>query len=248
MKLVNLCFLLLLFIYMYISKLENKKISFVGAVGTLLTSGILFPLLLNSSDKLVKKIKDLINYFLYTMFVILLFGRLDVLLTSIDKIMFLKRFSGSKVSFINRFIQYTHFIPNCFIALNDSPTEQNAWRLTGLHSINIFGILIFIVCIISFIIYKKDKITRLSFIWITYSFFILCVLGWGTAENGLTLYILYFSWAFVILIFNFVKYILEKLKLQKFSKQIIITIAISMLIYNLYDISKMIIYLSKFKV
>ena len=38
--------------------------------------------------------------------------------------------------------------------------------------------------------------------WLLYSFIILCVFGWGTAENGLILYSLYFSWAAFILIFS----------------------------------------------
>ncbi|MBQ3759905.1 MAG: hypothetical protein IJJ91_02125 [Synergistaceae bacterium] len=40
--------------------------------------------------------------------------------------------------------------------------------------------------------------------WLLYSFIILCVFGWGTAENGLILYSLYFSWAVFILMFSLV--------------------------------------------
>ena len=44
-----------------------------------------------------------------------------------------------------------------------------------------------------------------------FSVVIMLVMGWGTTENGLILYALYFSWPFFCLLFQLVEKIGEKL-------------------------------------
>lgn len=53
---------------------------------------------------------------------------------------------------------------------------------------------------------------QVSAFWVLYSIIILCFVGFGTQENGLILYSLYFSWAFIILCYLlFIKIIKKSL-------------------------------------
>ena len=160
------------------------------------------------------------------------------------KMNFLIGFSGTKLSFIEKFEQYTHFIVNCFVSINGVP-GVDAWQLKAISSINILGIVMLILVTISFILNRKDKLSRISYYWTIFSFVLLCIVGWGTKENGLVLYSLYFSWALVVLMYNLLKYIFDKLKISKYFKYCIICIAILMLIYNLYNLNVMITWISQ---
>ena len=77
-----------------------------------------------------------------------------------------------------------------------------SWQLNPSNSINITGLIVIGLAFLGAFVSRKNKMCRLSFMWLLYSFVILCVIGWGTAENGLVLYSLYFSWAAFILIFS----------------------------------------------
>lgn len=51
---------------------------------------------------------------------------------------------------------------------------------------------------------RKERITKLSAVWLGFSFLLLGIVGWGTIDNGLMLYSLYFGWAFVCMIFRLI--------------------------------------------
>ena len=237
-------FWLITLIYMYIYNIQDRKLAFLGATGTLLTTGVTFPCIYNDKDKISTKIKKLVSAFFYSLFILLLLGRIDVIMKLPAKMNFLIVFSGTKLSFIEKFEQYTHFIVNCFVSINGVP-GVDAWQLKAISSINILGIVMLILVTISFILNRKDKLSRISYYWTIFSFVLLCIVGWGTKENGLVLYSLYFSWALVVLMYNLLKYIFDKLKISKYFKYCIICIAILMLIYNLYNLNVMITWISQ---
>ena len=78
-----------------------------------------------------------------------------------------------------------------------------------------FWMYLFLCILTFFIVNIKDKLNRISFYWVIFSFIILCVVGWGTLENGLILYALYFSWAIVILMYNLIKQIFNLINKEK---------------------------------
>lgn len=99
--------------------------------------------------------------------------------------------------------QYSEFIYYCFFSPSAGIHEGNfaSWQLDTIGEINYYGIAILIVAALGFFMNSRKKICRISFLWVIYSFLILCAIGWGTADNCLMLYALYFSWALYILIF-----------------------------------------------
>lgn len=239
-------FWLIALLYMYINKIEDRKISYLGATGSLLTTGVTFPLIYDKEDRISTKIKKIVNAFFYSVFVLLVLGRLDVIMKLPVKINSLLGFTGKKLSYIDKFQQYTHFILNCFVSINGE-TKIGAWGLKELSTMNLLGIIILVLVTISFILNKKDKLSKISYYWVIFSVLLLCVVGWGTQENGLVLYSLYFSWAFIILIYNLFKWIFNKLKINKYFKYCILSITVMILIFNLYNLNEMITYISQIK-
>ena len=120
-----------------------------------------------------------------------------------------------KVSFTDKIYQYTHFIESLFTATKGKIMNNDfnfiSYQLTPKTSISIIGIIILLIVFISFILNRKNKMALVSFLWILFSFILLVVVGWGTKENVLILYSLYFAWAFYSLIFL----LLNKIKNRK---------------------------------
>ena len=237
-------FWLILLLYMNINKIENRKLAMVGATGSLITTGIVFPMIYNKEDKISIRIKKIFMTLLFGIFIFLLFGKINMVLTLQEKIEILSKFTGKEVLFIDKFKQYTHFITNCFVSINAIGANE-IWCIRILHTINLEGILILVLSAISFIVNIKDKLNRISFYWVIFSFIILCVVGWGTLENGLILYALYFSWAIVILMYNLIKQIFNLINKEKAFYVFIVILSLILLIYNSYNIIQMLMFLSK---
>lgn len=127
-------FWLISLIYMYINKIEDRNITYIGATGSLLTTGIMFPLIYNKEDKIVVKFKKIIKALFYFLFILLLLGRLDIIMKAPLRLQSLFSFVGTKLSYLDKFKQYTHFILNCFISINGE-AKIGAWGLKELTNL-----------------------------------------------------------------------------------------------------------------
>ncbi len=136
-------------------------------------------------------------------------------------------FTGKKLSFNNKLKQFLYFVRTLFLApANNKIIIYNkyfCYRLGSIKNYSIIGIAIILLCLISFIINRKKIIAKISFLWIVYSFIILCLIGWGTKENSLILYSLYFFWAYIVLIFMLINNI-KNIKIKKITYLVIIII------------------------
>ena len=79
---------------------------------------------------------------------------------------------------------------------------------------------------------KNDKFSIISFIWIVFSYLIIGVIGWGTAENGTILYSLYFGWPYLVLIYKFLEYVCNKFKQKNLLTIITIILILVLLVIN----------------
>ena len=171
------------------------------------------------------------------MFIIIfiIFGQLPQVFCFVEKIQDLLNFSGEKILFNDRLAQYLAFIKSIFIApqssfILDKATILPAYRVMDVYGYSFVGIGILVLCLISLFLNRKNKMAIISSVWILFSFILLCVVGWGTAENGLILYSLYFSWAFIILLYLLVDKIIKN---KKFKFGIIISVCICLCIINI---------------
>ena len=92
------------------------------------------------------------------------------------------------------------------------------------------GIVILIAAVLGFLYSYKNKMSQIAVCWVGFSVVLLFLVGWGTAENGLILYSLYFAWAYLILIYQF---ICKWIRNEKAVLAVIGVFAVLMLLYNL---------------
>ncbi|ACS99109.1 hypothetical protein [Paenibacillus sp. JDR-2] len=212
-------FWLILFIYSYLFQWGRRDFFFIGAVGSLVTTGILFPLL-SQARKLKEWIKDMaVNAFKF-LAAATLFGQLPVILETHTEYKGLMAFSGAEVTTLDKWYQYVNFFASCFVwpsAGEDRTTFEHAsYQLRLVDSLNILGVIILVLAVIGFLLHYKDRFAQICMFWLAFSFVILFAVGWGTKENGLILYSFYYSWALFALIFKLANRLLARVQPLKF--------------------------------
>ena len=236
-------FWLIFVIYSYIMYKKATVISISAAGGTLLTSLVLIPTAYeneqcNNTCKIRSFVTAIEKGLLGFLGMLFAFGRLDVLLTFSEKTTQLSGFAGGE-SIVGRSKQYLSFISSCFIAPNAEIDYTQwhhlaAWQLSKsiITQINIIGIIIITLCLVSFIVNRKNMLTKISALWVCFSVILLCIVGWGSAENGMILYSLYFGWAFIVLLFQLVNWCSEKMNFKYFTPIISSIAIITLAIFN----------------
>ena len=200
---ISLFYVITTIYYFYQGK-DKINYLYLGAVGTLVTSGVLLPFL-SKYTTFKDWIKKVVHSFICFFCLFILSGQFAQIFTLADRVKLLSQFTGVNLGFSIRMNQFTNFIESIFL----SPTSEISKRYFDFgtyqqvepKTISIIGIIIFSLILISFIINRKNRIALISFCWILFSFFVLVVVGWGIAENGQILYGLYFAWAYYILFF-----------------------------------------------
>lgn len=227
-------FYLILAIYIYINNYEEINYMYVPAVGSLITTGVIFPTITKYKN-LKTWIKNVFKCFIAFMSISIVTGRVYEILMLKTKLTDLMRFSGKEVLFSDKIMQFINFISSIFIAPSSQIIENNGFYLYHLaetNNLNFFGIIFLILTVLGFILNKKDKFNIISMCWIVFSFIVLCVIGWGTIENGLILYSLYFDWAYISLIYMFA---LKLFKGNRTFKVFIIFISLTLFCINIYE-------------
>ncbi len=225
-------FYLILMIYVYYQSKVEVNYTYIASVGTLLTSGICLPFI-SKTKKIKIWFKNALKCALVFFIVMIIAGQFSEIVGVVDNLKSLLNYSGEKVTFIERFEQFLAFIQSIFLGPDTRVIQNTGYLSLLLEKVNgfsIFGIIILVICLISLILNRKNKMAKVSGLWILFSFVLLCVVGWGTAENGLILYSLYFSWAYIILIYLFIDKIVKN---ELIKRIIIIVLCISMFAFNI---------------
>lgn len=227
-------FYLITALYIYTKNSYKINYFYVPAVGTMITSGIIFPTITKFKN-LRQWLKNVFKCFCFYAAVLIIGGQLPQILNIQSQIKHLTTFTGQVVTFKSKVFQFTSFIKGIFIANPgkiDMIYNHPSYQLMQFESISIIGIIILILCILGYIMNKKMKFAKISILWILFSIVVLLLIGWGTAENGLILYGLYFSWAYLTLYFLFFKKIFKKDKL------FIATILLSCIIMLYFNVNE----------
>lgn len=118
------------------------------------------------------------------------------------------------VSFGQRFLQYANFISSCLISPADEEIvfTSSCFSLAPVERLNFFGVSALALLCVSFLWNHRDFACRCAFGWIAFSALILLGFGWGSVENIMPLYGLYFSWACLTLLFRLFQNIAETLR------------------------------------
>lgn len=229
-------FWLILSVYIIIEKIPSTDNVFIASTGSLVTNGVLLCTLIKKSD-FKKSLLQILKIGIYFVLICFIFGRGAYLLGIIDQIKNLLAFAGGKVSFIDRIGQYTIFLCDSFVA-PEFFVEGNFLRISPSTDINIIGLVVMCVCVISFILNMKNNIAKASGFWFLFSFILLIILGWGSSENGMLLYSLYFDWSIYSLIILMIEKIPAKLNIAKYS--IYLLILMTLVVFNVRGLVELI--------
>ena len=188
-----------------------------GAGGTLMTSLVLLPFM--SKRSWVREFKywfaDMVKYGMEFLLLLIFFSRFDVIINLISRVRFYSEFAGKNITLQDKFFQYSAFVRNCLMApiagVDTTTYDRISWQMNSVESVSVIGCVLFVIAIVSAVWNRKNKLSVIAGLWVVFSGVMLFGLGWGTHENGLILYVLYFGWAFQLLLFQFVDRIGEKI-------------------------------------
>lgn len=198
-------FWLLLFVYMAVEELPGRGGVLVAAAGSLLTSAAMLPALWRwDKPRPVRRalLQSLAAAGLGA-FLILVCFRLDVVLNLATSVENLSSYTGGNISLMGRMRQYIGFAAGCFeppLAEETMALGYPSWQLLRAEGIRPDGVAVLCLCALGAFWGRRERLVQISAWWCLFSVLLLVGMGWGTAENGLILYGLYFSWAFYVLV------------------------------------------------
>ena len=239
-------FWLVFCLYLISEKGRPNRIALWGAGGTLLTSMVLLPFMTEKSPvKNFKEwFKDMVKYGLEFVALMLVFGRFDVIFNAPTKVYGFRIFTGYGLTLKEKIFQYVGFVRNCFIApnagVNTTTAEYISWQLDAVSSISIVGVVILLLAVFSSIWNRDKRSSRMAAGWAFFSVVMLLILGWGTKENGLILYSLYFGWAFLVLLFQMIEKVENKLNVKYIVPVVSVCCAIALVAINIPAIVEMV--------
>lgn len=199
-------FWLVLCVYELCRRGQVGRLALWGAGGTLLTGLVFLPFM--SRRQPWKEpwawVREMLRYGLEFLALLLLFCRFDVLLGLLTKVSALSGYAGGGVGLAGRFYQYTAFIAGCFAApaagMSRAPAGHLSWQLYPADGVSLAGLVLLALALLGAVLCRKKPGCLASAGWAAFSLLLLLGAGWGTAENGLILYGLYFGWAFALLL------------------------------------------------
>lgn len=210
-------FWLVLALYRMIQKNSEDGLTFLGAAGTMLTSAVLLPFVSKKSPAAQFRLwfEEVFHRGMEFVALIFAFGRFDVLYDLGKSLSDLMAFGGQTVTTAQKIFQYTYFIRNYFVSpktqIIPNTFENISIQLVQPTAASITGILLLLFAAVSIVFNRKKQSTQMAALWLTFSALMLVGLGWGTMENGLILYSLYFGWPVLMLLFQLIVWIGERL-------------------------------------
>ena len=223
------CFYLVALLYRCAREEGDTAVCWAAATGSLLTSGItllFLPERKRLSDWVLSCLRAAGAFFA----AVLLFGRLPVLLDALTSLGKLTQFAGEQVGFVARMQQYCNFVRACMIApaagVQISERGITSFQLAPVTGWSAGGIALLIVCVAGWFFNRRNRFANLCACWAAFSFLLLGLAGWGTRENGLVLYTLYFSFAFAAL----TAFAIEALPVRNGGKVAIYAVALAALL------------------
>ena len=192
-------------LYSWHEREEHRELPFVAASGSLLTSGVLFPLLFEGKS-LKERVRALVNGGLAFLAIFVVFARVPLLNRVLQNMKDVASFAGKTVPIGERAMQFFSFVSACFArpaAAVDLTTYTHAsYQLLPVAGLQWAGVALFALVVVSAVLNWRKRSLRVCSLWVAFSALLLLVVGWGAAENGMVLYTLYFFWAYAALLYR----------------------------------------------
>ena len=205
-------FYLVLMLYLHQDKVGGS-LGYIAATGSMLTTGIFFPAITwdRKFSNFVKNTLKLCGAFFAVM---ILSGQLTAFLDIPSYIEGYGYYTGVDVSLLSKLMQYVNFVRSSLFAPGSHVDFESyrhvSWQMLPVYQFPKLGILMLIASIGGIAVKPKAWFTRICAVWMAFSLLLLGIVGWGTIDNGLMLYTLYFGWAFVAMAFQLGDWLLHR--------------------------------------
>ena len=233
---------------LYLGREERgKQVAFVGAAGCLMTSGLWFPLITWDRDikKFFMKSLRLLGVFLV---VLVLSGRLTTYLDMPSYAAGFAPYIGYTVAPIEKLLQYVNFVGACLVAppsgIDNTMYSHVSWQMLPVTGLSPVGLIVIALTIGGFLVSRKERFSRWCAVWAGFSFLLLGLVGWGTVDNGLMLYTLYFGWAIICLVFRFIDRALHRFRPAKLA--VLTAVILAMVVWNILALRNVLIFATQF--
>ena len=220
---------------------------YVAATGSMLTTGIFFPLLTWEKD-LKRFVKNTLYLCLCFFGVMILSGRLTTFLDAGTYIDGYAPYAGGDVAPLAKLMQYVNFVGACIAApaswMDFETYNHVSWQMIPVVSWNWLGIAVFLLSALGVAVDRQDGFGRICGVWILFSLVLLGIVGWGTVDNGLMLYTLYFGWAFIAMGYRFVIRVFQKYTPVKVV--ILLMIILCVMVLNVRALRSVLVFATQF--
>ena len=210
-------FYLILMLYLHQDKIGGS-LGYIAATGSMLTTGIFFPILTwdRKFSRFVKNTLTLCGAFFAVM---ILSGQLTAFLDIPSYIEGYGYYTGVDVPLTSKLMQYVNFVRSTLLApashVDFESYNHVSWQMMPVIRFRRLGIAMLLCTIGGIAVKPKAWFTRICAVWIAFSLLLLGIVGWGTIDNGLMLYTLYFGWAFVAMAFQLGDWLLHRWKIPE---------------------------------
>lgn len=224
-------FWLVLLCYLQDDKVGGS-ISYIAATGSMLTSGVFFPLVTwdRSFLRFVKNTVKLCGAFFAVM---ILSGRLTTFLDVGNYIEGYGYYAGGNVAPVQKLMQYINFVGCSFLApashVDFETYSHVSWQMVPVTGWRALGFVVLAGALLGVAVKPKKRFSRICLGWMAFSLLLLGIVGWGTIDNGLMLYSLYFGWAFVAMCFQFIHHVLRRWETARLAVLVVLVVAVAVI-------------------
>ena len=180
--------------------------------------------------------------------VMILSGRLTTFLDIPTYIEGYGYYAGGNVPLLSKLMQYVNFAGACLLApasgVDFTTYRHVSWQMLPVTGWSVVGVIVILLALGGILLSFKDRFTRLCAVWLAFSFLLLGLVGWGTIDNGLMLYSLYFGWAFVSMAFRFLARVFAKVRPVKLAVLMALVLAVG--VYNVYALRAVLVFGTQF--
>lgn len=191
-------------IYWFVKYKNKTNFWFVAAAGSMITSGVLLPLICKTRD-LKTWLESFKNVSLVVLTVAVISGQFKVIVKGLDRSkVLLSTYGGAGISFFDKFKQFLYFIRSIFVsprAVTIDHGNYHSYQLPIINYISWMGLALLIVALAGTWMFRKNLFVRICAIWMLFASIILLIIGWGAKENSMLLYGLYFGFGFLVPVF-----------------------------------------------
>ena len=239
-------FYLVLMLYLRQDKLGGS-LGYIAATGSMLTTGIFFPLITwdKKFSQFVKNTLTLCGAFFAVM---ILSGQLTAFLDIPSYIEGYGYYTGVDVSPLSKLMQYVNFVGSLLLApashVDFESYRHVSWQMLPVTAWRPMGFVVLGFAVAGVILRRKEPFAKICGVWMAFSLLLLGIVGWGTIDNGLMLYTLYFGWAFLAMGFSFLDFLLSRWPTIEIGLVLVLILVVGL--YNVTALKAVLVFATQF--